>query len=51
MRNFIYSLAITICVVFCIAADNHPAAEWISLFDGKTFTNWKVGDNAATFTI
>jgi len=24
---------------------------WISLFDGKSFTNWKVGDNASTFTI
>jgi hypothetical protein len=51
MRNSIYSLAISICLVFCIAADNYPSAEWISLFDGKTFANWKVGDNAATFTI
>ena len=51
MRNSIYSLAISICLFFCIAADNHPPAEWISLFDGKTFTNWKVGDNATTFTI
>lgn len=25
--------------------------EWISLFDGKTFNNWKVGNNAATFTV
>jgi 3-keto-disaccharide hydrolase len=25
--------------------------EWISLFDGKTLNNWKVGDNAGTFTI
>lgn len=24
---------------------------WISLFDGKTFTNWKVGNNASSFTI
>lgn len=26
-------------------------ARWVSLFDGKTFNNWKVGDNAATFKI
>jgi hypothetical protein len=24
---------------------------WISLFDGKTFNGWKVGDNASTFSI
>lgn len=25
--------------------------KWISLFDGKSLTNWKVGDNAATFSV
>jgi hypothetical protein len=25
--------------------------EWISLFDGKTLTDWKVGENASTFTV
>ena len=24
---------------------------WISLFDGKTLNDWKVGDNAASFTV
>ena len=24
---------------------------WISLFDGKTLNGWKVGDNAASFTV
>ena len=24
---------------------------WVSLFDGKTLKNWKVGDNAATFSV
>lgn len=27
------------------------ADEWVPLFDGKTLSNWKVGDNAATFTV
>ncbi|MEP7110240.1 MAG: DUF1080 domain-containing protein [Ferruginibacter sp.] len=26
-------------------------ADWISLFDGKSLTNWKVGANAGTFTV
>lgn len=30
---------------------NNKKDGWISLFDGKTFTNWKVGDNASSFTI
>ena len=25
--------------------------EWQSLFDGKSLHNWKVGDNAQTFTV
>jgi hypothetical protein len=25
--------------------------EWIPLFDGKTLTGWKVGENASTFTV
>lgn len=25
--------------------------KWISLFDGKSLANWKVGDNAATFSV
>ena len=30
-----------------------PAAQdgWVSLFDGKTLNGWKVGDNAATFSV
>lgn len=27
------------------------AGGWISLFDGKTLNGWKVGDNAATFSV
>ena len=27
------------------------AGGWISLFDGKSLDNWKVGQNAATFTV
>ena len=27
------------------------SGKWISLFDGKSLTGWKVGDNAQTFTV
>lgn len=33
---------------------NHPyrkKAKWISLFDGQSLANWKVGNNAATFSV
>ncbi|WP_153798276.1 3-keto-disaccharide hydrolase [Foetidibacter luteolus] len=26
-------------------------SDWISLFDGKSLNNWKVGENASTFSI
>jgi len=51
MKNFIYPVAVCSLLMFCTAASNHPAADWASLFDGKSFANWKVGTNASTFTI
>jgi hypothetical protein len=32
-------------------ATNHPLNEWVSLFNGKDFAGWKVGNNASTFII
>ena len=29
----------------------NPGAEWISLFDGKSFSGWTVGNNAETFRV
>ena len=28
-----------------------PGAGWVSLFDGKTLDGWKVGENAASFSV
>lgn len=36
---------------FCTAQKNAGGAGWISLFDGKTFNGWKVGDHDSTFKI
>jgi hypothetical protein len=52
MRNFVYCCAVSLCLFCCIGAVHHsPDDEWISLFDGKSLDNWKVGDNAGTFTL
>ncbi|MHA4809707.1 3-keto-disaccharide hydrolase [Flavitalea flava] len=32
-------------------SDQDEKAGWISLFDGKSLTNWKVGNNAETFSV
>jgi hypothetical protein len=38
--------------VVVMGSSMRPAkSKWISLFDGKTLTGWKVGENAATFSV
>jgi len=51
MRNFFYCCAVTLCLFFCAAAGHPSKGRWISLFNGKNLDNWKVGENAGTFTI
>ena len=51
MKKFIYYCAVFLCLFFCAASDHPPKNKWISLFDGKSLDNWKVGNNAGTFTI
>src|ERR1700683_2307850 len=33
------------------AQSSQPEEGFVSLFDGKTFDGWKIGDNAAVFTV
>jgi Domain of Unknown Function (DUF1080) len=44
---------ITICcfLLSCSSTKHTTTDEWVSLFDGKTLNGWKVGENAASFTI
>ncbi|SFC74542.1 3-keto-disaccharide hydrolase [Spirosoma endophyticum] len=52
MKTRLTLLAATLVVGFCISFISHPKADgWVSIFDGKTFNGWKVGDNASTFSI
>jgi len=50
MRKLLFFGIALVCISF-ITAKNERADEWISLFDGKSLKDWKVGDNAGTFTI
>ena len=42
---------IAISLLGCSASKHHLKDSWIPLFDGKTLNNWKVGDNAETFSV
>jgi len=48
LKLFSFVLA-TIC--FISAASPTKKKKWISLFDGKTLSGWKVGANAETFKV
>jgi hypothetical protein len=48
-----YLNALSVAAVVTIAGASLPAqdAGWVSLFDGKTLDGWKVGENAASFSV
>lgn len=52
MKKIIY-LAVVAIGIFLASAfvEKRSGDDWVSLFDGKTLTNWKVGDNAGTFSV
>ena len=43
----------TLALILLVSAYSLQAQSngWISLFDGKSLTGWKVGDNASTFSV
>lgn len=52
MKKIISIAAIAVGLFLAIAfIEKKSSDEWISLFDGKTLTNWKVGDHAGTFSV
>jgi len=44
---------LSVAALVSLAGATLPAqdAGWVSLFDGKTLDGWKVGENAATFSV
>jgi len=51
MRKVIHFYAIPLCLLLFTSFGRTPQDDWVSLFDGKSLANWKVGDNASTFSI
>lgn len=50
MKNFIIC-TIVVCSALIFTGAKQAGSEWVSLFDGKTLTGWKVGKNASTFSV
>src|SRR3954447_15246904 len=50
MKNFICFCFIALFLISS-SAYAQPSEGWISLFDGKSLKDWKVGKNAATFSV
>jgi hypothetical protein len=52
IKRVIVFFSIAICLL-AVASFTQRNTEpgWISLFDGKTLNNWKVGNNAGTFSV
>lgn len=45
-------LLLIICVLLsCSGPKSLKSGKWVSLFNGKSFEGWKVGENAETFSV
>lgn len=51
MKRIVYLCLIACSLISCTAAKHKLPDGWISLFDGKSLKDWKVGDNAETFSV
>ena len=51
MKNNILFLVISFCLLACAGSKSGKSDGWKPLFDGKSLNNWKVGKNAATFSV
>lgn len=51
MRIILLLCLLSFSLSFISFPEQEEKEEWISLFDGKTLTGWKVGTNAETFKV
>ena len=51
MRKIIYWCSLPFCLLLFASSSHTPQDGWVSLFDGKSLANWKVGENANTFSV
>jgi Domain of Unknown Function (DUF1080) len=50
MKKSIFFIITSFCLLSFTIGKKSGQDGWISLFDGKTLKNWKVGKNASTFS-
>lgn len=51
MKAITSSLAICTTIFLCSSFSTNKDDKWVSLFDGKTLNDWKVGNHASTFSV
>jgi len=51
MKKIISLFAVAVCLLSFSSNKRHNQDGWISLFDGKSLKDWKVGKNASTFSV
>jgi hypothetical protein len=52
MKKLVHVSAVCLCLIALFSFKGlQKDAGWISLFDGKSLDNWKVGENAGTFSV
>src|SRR5262245_18282717 len=51
MKKFIWLASLHFCLLTFASYNHSSQDDWISLFDGKSLANWKVGENASTFSV
>lgn len=51
MKKFIFYSTFLVLLTACSNSKQAGSGKWVSLFDGKSLSNWKVGDNASTFSV
>lgn len=49
-KNLLFCIII-LTIISCSGVRKTTSGRWISLFDGKSLSNWRVGTNAETFSV
>ncbi len=51
MRKLINTSILILLLFSCAGTQHLNSSKWIALFDGQSLTNWRVGANAASFSV
>jgi len=51
MRKYFPTGLLLLVIFFCAGLLESRGQQWYALFDGKSLANWRVGNNAASFSV